>query len=104
MLAAGGAAYAFVGGGNSRTQKRMASVGQQKAVGTAATRNAVDNNQQRRKNVQVLLKELEKAAGTEEGQADAAAAAGAGRADHHPRAPSGSSAPSSPSASPPSRC
>ncbi len=60
MLAAGGAAYAFVGGGNSRTQKRMASVGQQKAVGTAAARNAVDNNQQRRKNVQVLLKELEK--------------------------------------------
>lgn len=58
-LAAGGAAFVFVGGGNARTQKRVASVGQNKATGSAA-RAAADSNQQRRRNVQQMLKELEK--------------------------------------------
>jgi tight adherence protein B len=59
MLAAGGAAYAFIGTGGGATQKRMASVGRQNAVGTIG-RNAPDANQQRRRNVQALLKDLEK--------------------------------------------
>ncbi|MBI1330685.1 MAG: hypothetical protein GC166_12380 [Alphaproteobacteria bacterium] len=58
-LAAGGAAFVFVGGGNARAQKRVASVGQNKAIGAAA-RAAADSNQQRRRNVQQMLKELEK--------------------------------------------
>ncbi len=59
MLAAGGVAYAFVGGGSAPTQKRMAAVSRQQATGAGA-RNAPDANQQRRRNVQALLKDLEK--------------------------------------------
>jgi len=59
MLAAGGMAYAFIGAGNGLAQKRVASVTRQTAVG-AVGRNAPDANQQRRKNVQALLKDLEK--------------------------------------------
>jgi tight adherence protein B len=58
MLAAGGVAYAFVGAGGGRTQKRMQAVTQQTAQVTV--RGAPDSNQQRRKNVQALLKDLEK--------------------------------------------
>jgi tight adherence protein B len=58
-LAAGGIAYAVVGTGGERTQRRMAAVGQQKASGAGA-RAAPDANQQRRQNVQALLKDLEK--------------------------------------------
>jgi len=57
-LAAGGAAYAFVGAGGGRTQKRMAAVG--RAQPQLTGRSATDANQQRRKNVQTMLKELEK--------------------------------------------
>ena len=59
MLAAGGVAYAFVGGGSAPTQKRLAAVSRQQATG-AGGRNAPDANQQRRRNVQALLKDLEK--------------------------------------------
>ncbi|MBI3678144.1 MAG: type II secretion system F family protein [Proteobacteria bacterium] len=58
MAAAGGVAYAFVGGTSGRTQKRMQAVKQQNPV--AAARGGQDSNQQRRKNVQALLKDLEK--------------------------------------------
>jgi tight adherence protein B len=57
-LAAGGIAYAVVGTGGERTQRRVAAVGKQQAVLTG--RSAPDANQQRRKNVQALLKDLEK--------------------------------------------
>lgn len=59
MAAAGGVAYVFVGGSSAPTQKRLASVGTQKASGAAA-RGTGDSNQQRRRNVQALLKDLEK--------------------------------------------
>ncbi|HEV2561436.1 MAG TPA: type II secretion system F family protein [Rhizomicrobium sp.] len=59
MLAAAGVAYAFVGGTSARTQKRMAAVSKQSAA-SVALRGTVDSNQQRRKNVQALLKDLEK--------------------------------------------
>lgn len=58
MLAAGGAAYAFVGGSGGASQKRMQAVSQQSP--TLATRAGPDPNQQRRKNVTALLKDLEK--------------------------------------------
>jgi len=60
MLAAGGVAYVFAGPGGAPTQKRMASVARQQAVGTGARGTAPDANQQRRRNVQALLKDLEK--------------------------------------------
>jgi tight adherence protein B len=59
MLAAGGVAFAFAGGGNAPSQKRLSSVARQQATGAGA-RNAPDANQQRRRNVQALLKDLEK--------------------------------------------
>ena len=59
MLAAGGVAFAFVGAGSAPTQKRMAAAARQQATG-AGGRNAPDANQQRRRNVQALLKDLEK--------------------------------------------
>jgi len=59
MLAAGGVAFAFVGAGGAPTQKRMAAAARQQATG-AGGRNAPDANQQRRRNVQALLKDLEK--------------------------------------------
>ena len=55
----GGAAFALVGGQNSRTQKRMTTMTRQKATG-ANVRGAADTNQQRRKNVSAMLKDLEK--------------------------------------------
>ena len=59
MFAAAGVAYAFVGGTSARTQKRMAAVSKQSAA-SVALRGTADSNQQRRKNVQSLLKDLEK--------------------------------------------
>jgi tight adherence protein B len=59
FLALGGTAFAFVGPGGGTTKKRMAAL----ARPTASARiikGAIDTNQQRRKNVQVMLKELEK--------------------------------------------
>lgn len=55
---AGGVAYAFVGGGDA-SKKRISAISEKKAIGLSA-RAAIDANQQRRKNVQALLKDLEK--------------------------------------------
>lgn len=55
---AGGVAYAFVGAGGS-SKKRVAAITQKNATGLGA-RSAPDANQQRRKNVQALLKDIEK--------------------------------------------
>lgn len=57
-LGAGGIAYAFIGAGDG-SQKRVAALSQKKAAGLTG-RSAADANQQRRKNVQALLKDLEK--------------------------------------------
>lgn len=57
FLAIGGAAFALTGGKSARAQKRMAAVSRQQAAGA---RHALDANQQRRKNVSALLKDLEK--------------------------------------------
>lgn len=58
VVGAGGVAYAFVGAGDS-SKKRLAAITQKKATGVGA-RSAPDANQQRRKNVQALLKDIEK--------------------------------------------
>ena len=58
VAGAGGAAYAFFGGSDA-TQKRIAALSQNKLVGTGGKMSA-DANQQRRKNVQALLNDLEK--------------------------------------------
>jgi tight adherence protein B len=59
LLGLGGIAYAFVGPTGETSKKRMATAaGQPSASGGA--RGVPDSNQQRRKNVQSLLKELEK--------------------------------------------
>jgi len=60
MLAAGGVAFAFAGNGGAPSQKRLSSVARQQAVGTGGRGTAPDANQQRRRNVQALLKDLEK--------------------------------------------
>lgn len=57
-VGAGGIAYAFVGSGDG-SKKRVAALTQKKATG-AGGRSAPDANQQRRKNVQALLKDIEK--------------------------------------------
>lgn len=59
FLAIGGAAFALTDGRSARTQKRVASVSRQQATGTGA-QHAPEANQQRRKNVSALLKDLEK--------------------------------------------
>ena len=59
FVAIGGAAFALIGGQGARTQKRVASITRQQASGSGA-RHAPDTNQQRRKNVTALLKDLEK--------------------------------------------
>src|SRR5271170_6772682 len=59
VLAVGGAAFAFVGNGGVASKKRLATVSRQQATG-ASVRGSTDTNAQRRKNVQALLKDLEK--------------------------------------------
>lgn len=59
LAALGGVAFVFMGGQGAASQKRMASVARQQATGASA-RNALDANQQRRKNVSAMLKDLEK--------------------------------------------
>jgi tight adherence protein B len=59
LFAAGGAAFAFSGVSAEKTKKRVASVARP-SVSARALKGAVDSNQQRRKNVQTMLKELEK--------------------------------------------
>lgn len=59
FAAIGGVAFVFIGGQGAASQKRMASVARQKAAGPGG-RNALDANQERRKNVSAMLKDLEK--------------------------------------------
>jgi tight adherence protein B len=59
VLAVGGAAFAFAGNGGGASKKRLATVSRQQATGAGARVNP-DANAQRRKNVQALLKDLEK--------------------------------------------
>src|SRR5258708_4368439 len=58
-VALGGVAFAFAGGDAEKTKKRMAAVAKP-TVSARAMKGATDTNQQRRKNVQAMLKELEK--------------------------------------------
>jgi tight adherence protein B len=58
FAAIGGAAFAFMGGQGSASQKRVASATRAQAVGGG--KGAPNNQQQRRKNVSGMLKELEK--------------------------------------------
>ena len=58
FLALGGAAMAFAGIGRDKAKKRMAAVSRPQAHARVA-KGGADTNQQRRKNVQVMLKELE---------------------------------------------
>jgi tight adherence protein B len=57
--ALGGAAFAFAGLGE-KTRKRMEAVSKPRGKARGGAKAAQDNNQSRRKNVQVMLKELEK--------------------------------------------
>jgi tight adherence protein B len=58
-LSLGGVVFAFAGMGAEKTKKRVAAV-TKPTVGARALKGASDTNQQRRKNVQAMLKELEK--------------------------------------------
>lgn len=58
-VALGGVAFAFAGGDAEKTKKRMAAVAKPTAS-ARALKGTADTNQQRRKNVQAMLKELEK--------------------------------------------
>jgi tight adherence protein B len=59
VLALGGVAFAFAGASAEKTEKRVAAVAKPTAS-ARALKGATDTNQQRRKNVQAMLKELEK--------------------------------------------
>lgn len=59
LCAVGGVAFAFLGPNNA-AEKRMASIARPTASARSAKGVATDSNQQRRKNVQTMLKELEK--------------------------------------------
>jgi len=59
FFALGGAAFAFAGTGGGKAKKRMQAVARPTAS-ARVVKGAGDTNQQRRKNVQVMLKELEK--------------------------------------------
>jgi tight adherence protein B len=57
LLAVGGLGFAFVGGGD-KGRKRVTAIAQTNAKG-AAVKGAADSNQQRRRNMQAMLKGLE---------------------------------------------
>jgi len=57
LLAVGGLGFAFVGG-SDRSRKRVSAISQTNAKG-AVVKGAADTNQQRRRNVQAMLKGLE---------------------------------------------
>lgn len=59
IVAFGGAVFAFAGAGSDKAKKRMAAVAKP-SVSARAVKGGGDSSQQRRKNVQVMLKELEK--------------------------------------------
>jgi tight adherence protein B len=58
LLAVGGAGFAFVGVGGDKGRKRVTAISRTSAKG-GALKGTEDTNQQRRKNVQAMLKELE---------------------------------------------
>jgi tight adherence protein B len=58
VLALGGAGFAFAGAGGDKGRKRVTAISKANARG-GALKGAEDTNQQRRKNVQAMLKELE---------------------------------------------
>ena len=58
LFAVGGAGFAFVGIDGDKGRKRVTAIARNTAKGSAL-KGADDNNQQRRKNVQAMLKELE---------------------------------------------
>ena len=58
VVALGGVVFAFAGAGGDKTKKRMASFARPTAS-ARALKGASDTNQQRRKNVHAMLKELE---------------------------------------------
>lgn len=58
LLAVGGAGFAFVGVGGDKGRKRVTAISQTSAKGESL-KGAEDTNQQRRRNVQAMLKELE---------------------------------------------
>jgi tight adherence protein B len=58
VLALGGVVFAFAGAGSEKTKKRVAALAKPTAS-ARGTKGAADPNQQRRKNVQAMLKELE---------------------------------------------
>jgi tight adherence protein B len=60
FAALGGVGFAFAGMGDDKTKKRMAAVAKPAASARLPKGGSPDTNQQRRKNVQVMLKELEK--------------------------------------------
>src|SRR5690242_1500905 len=57
VVALGGVVFAFAGMNAEKTKKRVAALGRSSAQGRSSK---VDSGQQRRKNVQTMLKELEK--------------------------------------------
>ena len=59
LMALGGMVFAFAGVGAEKAKKRMAAVAKP-SVSARVLKGGQDTNQQRRKNVQVMLKELEK--------------------------------------------
>src|SRR6266404_2772291 len=59
VMTLGGTIFAFAGIGAEKTKKRVAAVARPNVSGRAL-KGGADANQQRRKNVQVMLKELEK--------------------------------------------
>src|SRR5437016_3012509 len=59
VVSLGGMVFALAGLSGEKAKKRMAAVAKPNATGRAL-KGAADANQQRRKNVQLMLKELEK--------------------------------------------
>ena len=59
VLAMGGAAFAFAGGSSEASDKRIAAISKSQ-LGSDAGRTAAENPSARRKNVQALLKDIEK--------------------------------------------
>jgi len=58
IIALGGAGFAFAGAGNDRARSRVAAIGKTRSA-TRTAKGATDDIMNRRKNVQVVLKELE---------------------------------------------
>ena len=78
VLALGGAAFAFAGGGNERSDKRLAAVAQATTGGKAA-RAGAEQTTQRRKSVQAALKDIEFETGQGKEKADDAPPPRSGR-------------------------